>query len=88
MDKSSSWYVYLLKCADDSLYTGITTDTVRRVRQHNGELVGGARYTRPRRPVELVWQEQHADRSSASKRECAIKALSLKEKRRLIGGKD
>jgi putative endonuclease len=80
----SCWWVYLLRCADGTLYTGITTDPTRRLRQHNGELVGGARYTRPRRPVLLVYQEPCSDRSEASKREAAIRKLSRQRKRALI----
>ncbi|MGB0189286.1 MAG: GIY-YIG nuclease family protein, partial [Aequoribacter sp.] len=55
--KQSSWIVYILNCADGTLYTGVTTDVERRLRQHNGEIVGGARYTRVRRPVAIVWQQ-------------------------------
>ncbi|MEM1141117.1 MAG: GIY-YIG nuclease family protein [Pseudomonadota bacterium] len=78
------WAVYLLKCADGSLYAGITTDLNRRLRQHNGELVGGAAYTGGRRPVTLSWCEFHPDRSSAQVREAQIKKLSRREKQRLI----
>ncbi len=79
------WLVYMLRCADGSLYTGVTTDTARRVAEHNGTLAGkGARYTRVRRPVELVWQEGGHDRSSALKREYALKKLRKADKERLI----
>lgn len=78
--------MYILRCADETLYTGITTDLNRRIRQHNGELVGGAKYTRVRRPVSLFWQEEHIDRSSASKREYEIKRLSRQKKERLAKG--
>ncbi|MFY0676668.1 MAG: GIY-YIG nuclease family protein [Neptuniibacter sp.] len=80
----SDWFVYILRCADETLYTGVTTDPDRRLRQHNGELVGGAKYTRLRRPVELVWKELHSDRSSACKRESGIKQLCRAEKLNLI----
>lgn len=80
----SDWFVYMLRCSDDSLYTGVTTDIDRRLRQHNGELVGGAKYTRLRRPVTLVWQEIHKDRSSASKKEWKIKQLRRTEKLLLL----
>jgi putative endonuclease len=70
-----SWQVYILQCADGSLYTGIARDLSKRLRQHNGELVGGSRYTRGRRPVHLIWSEFAADRSSAQQREAAIKRL-------------
>lgn len=80
----SAWRVYILKCADGTLYTGITNNLERRIRQHNGELVGGAKYTRVRRPVSLFWQEEHLDRSSASKREYEIKRLSRQKKEHLV----
>ncbi|WP_415901828.1 GIY-YIG nuclease family protein [Neptuniibacter sp. QD29_5] len=83
-DKAGNWYVYILRCADETLYTGITTDLERRIRQHNGEIVGGAKYTRVRRPVSLFWQEEHLDRSSASKREYEIKRLSRQKKENLV----
>ncbi|WP_371743706.1 GIY-YIG nuclease family protein [Marinobacterium sp. xm-g-59] len=81
----SHWFVYVVRCSDKTLYTGVTTDPTRRLRQHNGELVGGAKYTRARRPVELIWHEQHADRSSATQREYAIKRMTLQQKTQLIG---
>lgn len=65
------WHVYLLRCSDDSLYTGITTDPGRRLSQHNAGK-GGA-YTRAKRPVKMVFQEAHPTRSSALKREAEIK---------------
>ncbi|MGB0466525.1 MAG: GIY-YIG nuclease family protein [Pontibacterium sp.] len=80
-----NWFVYMLRCADNSLYTGVTTDPVRRLRQHNGELKGGARYTRSRRPVRLVWQECQPGRVAASQREAAIKKLSRLNKKKLAG---
>lgn len=71
----------MLRCADDSLYTGVTTDLKRRLAEHNGDRAGrGARYTRARRPVILVWQEAGHDRSSALKREFALKKMSRNEK--------
>ncbi|MFC3852085.1 GIY-YIG nuclease family protein [Salinispirillum marinum] len=76
----SSWMVYIVRCGDGNLYTGVTTDVTRRVRQHNGELVGGARYTRVRRPVSLLYAEPSADRASACRREYQIKQLSREEK--------
>jgi putative endonuclease len=78
------WQVYVLRCADGSLYTGVARDPQRRLRQHNGELVGGAQYTRSRRPVSLLWSEVCADRSAAQRREAAIKRLPREEKLRLI----
>ncbi len=82
----SNWYVYIIRCADSSYYTGIATDVARRIGEHNAGCGTGARYTRGRRPVSLVYQEKHASRSSACKREFEIKRLSRKEKEILIGG--
>lgn len=80
----SQWYVYILRCADGSLYTGITTDLERRTREHN-QGRAGARYTRVRRPVELVYSETVTDRSAAGQREAAIKKLSRTQKLQLLG---
>ncbi len=80
----TNWQVYILECADGSLYTGIATDLPRRLLQHNGELFGGPKYTRGRRPVTLRWSDTAADRSAALQREAAIKKLSRQEKLRLI----
>ncbi|KGK40913.1 endonuclease [Nitrincola sp. A-D6] len=80
----NTWFVYILRCADNSLYTGITTDTNRRVQEHNQCNRLGARYTRARRPVALVWQESHPNRSSALKREAALKKLPRPAKERLF----
>ena len=76
------WFVYLLRCADDSLYTGITNDVSRRCEQHNAG--AASRYTRGRRPTGLVYKEAHVSRNLALKREIAIKALSRQEKESLI----
>jgi predicted GIY-YIG superfamily endonuclease len=76
------WFVYLLRCADDSLYTGITIDVERRCEQH--EAGTASRYTRARRPTRLVYLETTASRTTALKREWAIKALSRREKMTLI----
>lgn len=78
-----SYFVYILKCNDGTLYTGITTDMKRRVEEHNGS-VKGAKYTKIRRPVSLVYEEELENRSSASKREYAIKKLKREDKLRLI----
>ena len=80
------WYVYILRCADDSLYTGVARDLDKRLRQHNGELSGGPKYTRGRRPVALLWSEVACDRSSAQQREAAIKRLSRSAKLALVMG--
>ena len=76
------WYVYIVRCADHSLYTGIAKDVPARLAQHNAG--NGAKYTRTRRPVQLVHQETAADRGSALKREYVIKGLDHAAKRRLI----
>lgn len=76
------YYVYLLRCADGTLYTGFTNDLARRLAVHNAGK--GAKYTRGRRPVELVYWESFSNKSSALRRECAIKRLSRAEKLSLI----
>lgn len=76
------WMVYLTRCGDDTLYCGITTDVDRRVREHNQGR--GARYTRTRTPVELVYAECHPDRATASKREYEIKQMTRQEKDDLV----
>lgn len=78
----SEWFVYILRCADDTLYTGITNDLIRRCDQHNAGTA--SRYTRSRLPVVLVYHEAEATRSLALKRELAIKALSRQQKESLI----
>ncbi len=75
-------WCYILRCADGTLYTGWTTDPQRRLRQHNNG--SGARYTRSRRPVTLVYLEALPDRRTAMKRERQIKALSRRQKEALI----
>jgi len=80
--KADAWFVYLLRCADDSLYTGITKDVKRRTEQHNAGTA--SRYTRTRLPVQLEYQEPHATRSSALKREAEIKAMARLDKESLI----
>ena len=82
----SEWFVYILRCADDTLYTGITNDLIRRCDQHNAGTA--SRYTRSRHPVVLVYQETQATRSLALKRELAIKALSRKQKKLLVQAAD
>ena len=82
-NSDDSWFVYLVRCSDGSFYAGVTTDLERRVRQHNGEIVGGANYTRARRPVALVWNEVYENRSVAQRREYFVRRLSRREKQRL-----
>jgi putative endonuclease len=76
------WHVYIVRCIDDSLYTGVAKDLPARIAQHNAG--GGAKYTRGRLPVELVYAESAGDRGAAQKREAAIKRLPSAGKRRLI----
>jgi putative endonuclease len=78
-----SWYVYIVRCADASLYTGVTNRVDTRVAMHNAGR--GARYTRSRRPVELVYLESVEDRSAALRREAQIKRLPADRKRELVG---
>ena len=77
------WYVYIVQCSDGSLYTGITVDLDRRLNEHNTSNKG-AKYTRSRRPVQMMYSETHETRSLASKREYAIKQLTRKEKLNLL----
>ena len=81
----ATWFVYMLRCADGTLYTGITTDIDRRLAEHNGEGGLGARYTRSRRPVMLAYSEPAASRAEASRREAAIKQLDRTRKLALCG---
>ena len=82
------YYVYMLLCSDDSLYTGITPDLAHRMRQHTGQLKGGAKYTALRPPKELAAVWTAADRSAASKAEYAIKHLTAAQKRQLAAAPD
>ena len=77
------YYLYILKCADKTLYTGITTDLRRRMIEHNSSKLG-AKYTAPRRPVKLVYSKKFKNRSTASKEEAKIKKLKKSEKLKLI----
>jgi len=78
------YYVYIVKCSDDTLYTGIATELERRIEEHNSS-DKGSKYTRVRRPVSLVYREEYPDRSAASKREYEIKKkMSRAEKLELI----
>ena len=77
-----SWFVYMLRCGDGTLYTGVTDDVPRRLAVHRAGK--GAKYTRGRGPLELVYQEAVPDKSAALKREIAVKRLTRQEKERLI----
>jgi putative endonuclease len=79
-----SYWVYIVACADGTFYTGVATDVVRRLAEHNGERSRGARYTSARRPVTLAYQACFPDRSAAQKEEARIKALSRAAKVGLI----
>ena len=82
-DKNADWYVYILECSDNTLYTGITNNIEKRIEQHNHGL-DGAKYTRARRPVKCVYKEVQKNRSEATKREIFIKKLSRAEKLKFI----
>lgn len=82
-ENSFPWFVYILRCKDNSLYTGITTNPDQRLLEHNHS-TKGAKYTRARRPVYLVYIEQQDSRSLASSREYAIKRLNKTDKEALI----
>ena len=77
------WYLYILRCGDGTLYTGITTDVEVRLEAHRSGK--GAKYTRGRGPLELVYREQCEDHSHALKRELAVKSMTKEEKKKLIG---
>lgn len=79
-------YIYLVRCSDDSLYCGWTTDLKRRIDAHNGDIPGGAKYTRGRRPVTLVYAESFHQKQEAQRREYAIKRMTKTKKLRLIKG--
>lgn len=82
-DTKNCWTVYILRCADDSLYTGITNNIDRRIQEHNGS-PRGASYTRGRRPVALAYSVEVADRSAASRLEAKIKSCDRKTKESII----
>ena len=78
------WYVYVLLCADFSFYCGITTNVERRLKQHNGKIKGGAKYTRSKRPCRLLYKESVENRSIATKKEIEFKKLSRKKKEEFL----
>ena len=80
----NNWLIYILKCVDGSLYCGITNNIEKRLKQHKGEIIGGAKYTRSHWPCKLVYKEKSASRSQASQREVIIKKMSKVEKQTLI----
>lgn len=87
MSDTSDWYLYVLECDDDTLYTGITTDPERRVHEHN-HTKAGARYTRARRPVEMVASWTFEGQSAAASAEYSFKQLERSEKIRVIEAAD
>ncbi len=84
MTPQQDWFVYILRCADGSLYTGISTDVARRVDEHNAGAPHGARYTRARRPVVLAYCEGACNRAAALRRELQVKGLDRAGKLALI----
>lgn len=83
MSNSSPWFVYMVRCKDNSLYTGVAKNLTKRVAEHNSP-AGGARYTRARKPVELVFCEPGNSRSEVCRREAQIKKLNVTQKNNLI----
>jgi len=83
MQKRKNYFVYIVQCSDETYYTGIAKELERRIDEHNSS-DKGAKYTKARRPVKLVYHDRCADRSAASKREYAIKKMSRKNKEKLI----
>jgi putative endonuclease len=79
-----NWNVYIVRCADGTLYTGVAIDVTARLAQHNGARANGARYTRARRPVKLVYREHAANRAAACRREYRIKRMTRREKLAMI----
>jgi len=82
-NKTSTWWVYLLRCNDNSLYAGVTTDIHRRIGEHNNSKLG-AKYTRARRPVSLAYLEEASNKSLACKREYQVRHLTKPQKEKLV----
>jgi putative endonuclease len=82
-DSKGGWSVYIIRCDDGSLYTGVSTDVERRFREHRDQ-PRGAKYFNGRRPLDVVWREDGHTRSTAAQREAAIKKLSREQKLLLI----
>ena len=80
----NNWLIYILECVDGSLYCGITNNLEKRLKQHKGEIKGGAKYTRSHWPCKLVYKEKSTSRSEALQREIVIKKMSKVEKQTLI----
>ena len=80
----NNWLIYILECGDGSLYCGITNNLEKRLKQHKGEIKGGAKYTRSHWPCKLVYKEKSANRGKALQREAIIKKMSKVEKQTLV----
>jgi putative endonuclease len=80
----TSYFLYIIQCSDGTLYTGISNNIEKRLRQHNGEIVGGAFYTRNKRPVKLVHKEEYETHLEAARREIEIKKFTRKRKEKLF----
>lgn len=85
MPADTTFWVYVVRCADGTLYTGVARDVEKRLAEHNGAGTRGARYTAARRPVALVYRASFASRSLAQQEEARIKSLSRSDKQVLIG---
>lgn len=85
MSSDSSWYLYIARCNDNTLYTGVTTDVRRRIKEHNEGT--GAKYTRGRGPIQLLFSEEYSNRSTAQIAESKIKKLKRKQKEEYISEK-
>jgi putative endonuclease len=79
-NKSTKYFTYILECSDGTFYIGIARDINQRIKQHNGEIKGGASYTSGRRPVQLKYREEYKSRGEATKRELELKKFSRKRK--------
>jgi len=84
VDDKPTYFVYILRCSDNSFYTGIATNLEKRLKEHNGELKGGAKYTKGKGPVVLKHFEKFETRSEALKREYEIKQLTKAQKQKLF----
>lgn len=82
-DSGDTWHVYMVICSDQTIYTGIAKDLQKRLSEHNNG-ASGAKYTRSRRPVKIVYQEKQPSRSTATKRELQLKKMSRTQKLQLI----
>jgi putative endonuclease len=78
------FYAYMMECSDGTFYTGISNNLERRLRQHNGEIKGGAFYTQNKRPVKLIYKEEFETHKEAMQREFSIKKLTRKQKKLLV----